>query len=147
MLAAYPHSPRGYLGEKGCEYGAHVHGKFLLLVTPLTEDCEQRFRFLASGHVETANQADNDTVQTIKDLELDHDRLVDVRKAIISETFTLLRQTAKNTSDLVRLLEVLGTNIYNPDSEGRLRAFCFVIRWVVSETLEKINKTIPGQEA
>lgn len=146
MLAAYPHTPRGYLGEKGCEYGAQVRGNLLLLITPLMADCEQHFRFLPSGHIEAAEQLDNDAVLTIQRLKLDNGRLIDIRKAVISETFTLLRQAATSKSDLVQLLERLVDTVYNPDAEGRLRPFCFVIHWVVVETLEKVNATIPGRE-
>ena len=143
MLAAYPHTP---LHEKGCGYGAQARGNSLLFITPLMEDCEQRFRFLPSGHIEAADQSDNDAMVTIHHLKLDHERLVDVRKAIISETFTLLRQTASRTSDLVLLLETLADTVYNPDASGKLRPFCFVIRWVVIDTLERIGASIPGRE-
>ena len=144
MLAAYPRSPRGYLNEKGVKYGALIRGNIILNITPLMPDCEQRFKFLADGTMEAATPEDDDAVHTIESLGLKNSRLVDIRKEIIDEIFTLLRSAANDTSGLVMSIELLVNNAYRKNSEGKLRPFCFVIHGVATDTLNRINGLIPG---
>lgn len=144
MLAAYPQSP--LKGEPGCKYGAQARGADILLVTPLMEDCERRFRFLKSGHIKATDDSDRDAVQTIESLRLDHPELVDFRKGVIDETFAIFEVKGISLSELVAVIEKLDSTIYSRDSDGRLSKACFVIKGLTSDLLKRVRKTLLGDD-
>jgi len=50
----------------------HAKGDKPLLITPLDNDCEQRFIYTITGAIVARDENDNDAIQTIKLLKLEH---------------------------------------------------------------------------
>jgi uncharacterized protein (TIGR02646 family) len=95
-------------------------------LSPLSPDCENRFKFNFDGTVKATDESDIDACSTIKTLGLD------------SEILTLLRGTAINNflgldSNPISEGEVeqLLTIIDAPNSDGELIGFCFAIKQVM----------------
>lgn len=136
LLGAFPHSPQGYKGEKGSEYGAQARKNISLVVTPLQSDCESKFRFLASGEIEAHDPFDHGATAAIRVLVLDHPRLQDIRKAVIDEAIFQVLAAVGSKDEILSHLTNLIEVIYERDIDNRLRPFCFVIRGVAIELLE-----------
>ena len=54
-----------------------------LLISPLNPDCEQQFIFTADGHIYLSNKSNIAAKTTIEKLQLDIDKLIDLRKKAI----------------------------------------------------------------
>jgi len=64
-------------------------GNEIILMTPLMEDCESKFTYTEDGQI---NHTDEDSKQTIRDLQLDIDKLNDLRNKAI-ELFIIDSET------------------------------------------------------
>lgn len=68
------------------EYGAVVKDQWwdaVLFVSPLSQSCEQRFRYLRDGGLEAAVEGDMAAGETIRRLKLDSPRLAELRRNAI----------------------------------------------------------------
>jgi uncharacterized protein (TIGR02646 family) len=94
-------------------------------VSPLREDVERRFNYDPDGSIKAA-PGDNAAESSIRILRLDHDQLVELRKAAVD--YWVL-----DDMDLtIEGAEVLSATILEIDSKGRLPAFCLVVSQVAS---------------
>ncbi|KAB2893796.1 MAG: TIGR02646 family protein [Bacteroidetes bacterium] len=132
MLAAYPgvHHPKA-------PFGAHKKGDWYdktLLISPLTRNCEQRFRFTLFGKIKAADNSDLAASETITRLGLDHESLDDLRMQAIEEA--LYRSKKKPLSD--KQLEGIIQGYCDQDTHSReLRPFCFVIQQAAEDLLKR----------
>lgn len=81
MVACFPPP-----GAPQPEYGAVVKGKWwdsTLFVSPLSQNCEQRFRYLKDGGIEPAIAGDAAACETIHRLKLDNLKLAELRRNAI----------------------------------------------------------------
>lgn len=139
MIAAYPHSPRGYLKESDCEYGAQARKDRAVHVTPLQANCTARFRFLPSGDVVPFDVDDEEAKDTIQVLVLSHSRLQELRKAVIDEAIFQRVEDLTSREEIVLYLEKLADAIVSRNTESRLHAFCFVIRSAALDLLLRVG--------
>lgn len=130
MLAAYPKED-----SPPCPYGAKRKGDWYSedFVHPLLPDCEQRFIFNLGGEIAPRDSNDVGAAETIRRLRLDHEYLSDDRKAAIEE----LLFTVKVSEAQVRRLQ---EQIMQRDSQGRFRAFCFVLEQACAEYIRRLRK-------
>jgi uncharacterized protein (TIGR02646 family) len=137
LLAAYP--GRDYQDEdtnrqnKKCPFGAHAKDDWydlLNFVSPLNNDCEQRFKFYQSGKVEATNNQDIAAQTTIEKLVLNHEQLKDLRKAAIDEV--LFPDIELDELELRRIAD----GAYSVrDEDGKFPNFCFVIEQIAKELI------------
>ena len=83
-------------GDVTYGYGAPVKGKWwddTLFVSPLSAGCEQRFRFVWSGHIHPCPSNHVGAIETIKAIALDHDTLRKLRKKRIDGDVAILFRT------------------------------------------------------
>jgi uncharacterized protein (TIGR02646 family) len=103
MVACFPRP-----GAPQPEYGAVVKGKWwdpYLFVSPLSQNCEQRFRYLKDGSVEAAVAGDMAVNQTINRLKLDNPKLAELRRqAILAAGIHPKAQNAITSQAVVRRL-------------------------------------------
>lgn len=116
-------------GNGRCPYGAIEKGNHPInqasFVSPLSEDVERRFQYLATGDV-VSDASDNAAESTIRILKLDHDELVELRRAAVAE--------AVLDSDLeLPDLRVLAAKIMELNSNGEYPEFCLAISQVASQ--------------
>lgn len=131
MLAAYPQPNL----PQDCPYGARARGSWYnstLFVHPLRENCEQRFHYRDNGKVEPTNAEDQGASETICNLNLNHPELVKWRRRAIYEAIFRLELTKAQVERLVAEMD-------RRDSDGRFRAFCFVIKQVGEKHLKRFN--------
>jgi uncharacterized protein (TIGR02646 family) len=132
LLACAPSNRPGHRPHRGkCPFGAEQKNQTQIdennFVSPLQEDVEHRFRYAADGSVA---HVDNDgaAASTITILRLDHEQLVDLRKAAIEErVFPDLEEGLSS-----EVAEDLSRAIMTPDGEGRLPEFCVAISHVAA---------------
>jgi len=124
MLACFPNSG----GDKSYGYGAPVKNsgwdeKFF--VSPCSEDCERRFKHSWKGKMSAADHSDKGAKYTINLIALDHNSLTDMRRKAIMGFFGFSPKAKALSTDEAKLLL---RKIDTPDSSGRLRPFCFVLK-------------------
>ena len=135
MLAAYPKSG-SEIGRAKCVFGAERRGSWFdeqLFVTPLQENCEQRFSFDLNGKISPANKTDDAAAKTIKMLNLDDEILIAERRAAIE---SLLFADELSLAQVQRL----GERIMEKDGKGRFRTFCFALRQACALYAERKEK-------
>lgn len=120
--------------SKKCPFGAHAKdnwyevGKF---VTPLDQDCEDRFKFYDDGKVEAQDEQDTATKETIKKLVLDHQRLIDLRKEAIKEAL-FPDDIELDISDI----RTIANGLYSQrNQDGKFSEFCFVIEQIAKQLI------------
>ena len=91
-------------------------------VSPLQNDVEQRFQYVADGSV-TSLASDGAALSTIQILELNHPQLCDLRKAAIDERVLDNELTADEA-------ELLSQSVMAIDTTGRISEFCLAIAHV-----------------
>jgi len=121
MMVAYPKDGK-------CDFGAKAREDDLLLVHPLQPDCETKFKFDIEGGI---SSIDEDSERTIKLLKLF--LLNDERKAAIGEIL-FPADVILNQEDF----QIVADRYSDPDDNGRLRKFCFVITYVAKELLNSL---------
>lgn len=93
-----------------------------LMVSPLRDDCEERFRYELDGRIRALNDADMAAGETIRRLDLDGARLRGLRKGAIEGLFELLDHDLK-PEEIDKLAQTYRTR----DPEGRYEPFCFAL--------------------
>ena len=139
MLAAYPKQLIEKDKETGkskgvnCEFGAQIRGDKELLVTPLQENCEQKFSFDEFGDIFPAHENDDAAKTTIEVLKLQHKDLIAGRKAVIDGILLADYLTeAQVRTAAERAME--------RDGENRFKQFCFVLKIACDLRLKKFRK-------
>jgi uncharacterized protein (TIGR02646 family) len=129
LLACTPSNRPGNRPQRGkCPFGAEEKDRTQVsennFVSPLQEDVEHRFRYASDGsvvHVGNDGAAEN----TIRILRLDHEQLVDLRKAAIEE-----RVLDADTGLSAHEAEDLSRTIMTADAAGKTPEFCLAISQV-----------------
>jgi uncharacterized protein (TIGR02646 family) len=117
-------------GDVSHGYGAPVKKAWWdesRFISPLSEECERRFRFVWSGHVHPNPEEHEAAKATIDSLGLDVVAICQLRKKTIDGFFGLgprTRSRPLSKEDAIRALELID----RPDSNGRLQEFCFVLK-------------------
>ena len=137
MLACYPSNRPGKRPERGkCPFGAERKDQTPIydhnFVSPLREDVEGRMRYHADGTV-TAVGDDGAATSTIDILCLDHQRLVELRRAAIEER-VLDPQPALSPEEA----RELAGSIMLADGSGRVPEFCIAISHVAAWYAERV---------
>lgn len=132
MLAAFP-------GDRTpCSFGARVKGDWYdtqLLISPLRQDCETRFRFDLLGQITSAQKDDQAAQETIKNLSLDHGSLTEMRKQAI-DTALFRQNQSLSEAQLRRVSEGYSQR----NSSQLFKPFCFVIIQAAQELLRKVER-------
>jgi uncharacterized protein (TIGR02646 family) len=107
-------------------YGAQHKGGTSIdesnFVSPLRDDVESRFHYTADGRV-SFDAGDTPAMRSIEILNLNHDKLRELRRAAIDER---IFEAPLSTADA----EELAVSIATPDSAGMLSPFCVAISQV-----------------
>jgi len=117
-------------GDFSHGYGAPVKASWWdeqRFVTPLSDECERRFRFVWSGHIHPSPDGHEGADATIKALGLDADTLRQLRKARIDGFFGFGSKTRARPLS-IKDAKTLLANIERRDSSDRLQEFCFVLK-------------------
>ncbi|WP_050525665.1 retron system putative HNH endonuclease [Pseudorhodobacter aquimaris] len=125
-------------GDSSHGYGAPVKGGWWdvdLFLSPLSDDCDRRFRFVWSGHVHP-NPVDHDVAsKTIEVLQLDSSTLRQLRKARIDGFFGFGLKT-RNRPLSIADAKIALANIEERNKDGRLQEFCFVLKQLLPKYIE-----------
>jgi uncharacterized protein (TIGR02646 family) len=127
LLAAHPGYDTGQ-----CAYGAHPKADWYddqQFISPLSPKCEKAFHFNLEGEIRAAPNCSSAQV-TIDRLQLSHPSLTEMRKQRI-DTFLY----DSNTS--LQQAQVLLEKIYDRDSKGQFRPFCFVLKQACEEYIRR----------
>ena len=100
-----------------------------LLISPLQEDCESRFRFAADGAIYPANDNDQAARETILRLGLDNDELVRRRVEAIDAVFVDMDKFEHG--EIRRLIDAF----HQRDENGRFEPFCSAITYILQDYL------------
>lgn len=126
-------------GDTSYGYGAPVKGGWWdedHFVSPLSDDCERRFRFSWSGHVYPNPDDHEGAKKTIGVLGLDNEGLRQLRKSRIDGFFGFgIRSKLKPLS--IADAQTALANIEQLDGNGRLREFCFVLKQLLPKYIEQ----------
>lgn len=148
MVACYPRPnykvepPYGAVPKKNWpDYSDQ--SQVALFVSPLSNGCESRFSFAASGKISASSPTDAAAVATIQRLRLDHEELTAYRKAAIRATlspnnkpFSLSVASAQLRLDGLRRSERSG---------AKLEQFCFVLRQALERHIERATARRDGK--
>lgn len=126
-------------GNTSYGYGAPVKAGWwdeALFVSPLSDDCERRFRFTWNGHVYPNPDDHQGAKKTIEVLGLDNNGLQQLRKSRIDGFFGFGKRTQLKPLSVAEARTVLA-NIEQLDGNGRLSEFCFVLKQLLPKYIEK----------
>jgi hypothetical protein len=129
IVAALLVSGNGRIAKKDL-FGAAHRGHARIAITPTNKSCENRFVFDEIGNIKAANPSDQDAIDTIDVLRLDHPTLTGWRKIAI-ETF-LEGITTKEDAELI--IEAINT-----PKGTQLPEYSFVIQQVIQSLMIKQN--------
>jgi uncharacterized protein (TIGR02646 family) len=118
MLYSCPEQPSGI--PKTCNQSQENKK---LPVSPLDDDCEERFLYTANGKILPKNEMDNEAEDTIRILNLNTKHLVDARKKAFDEV--LLQKQNLHPSNFCEWLN----RELNRDSENKFTPFYTVIKY------------------
>jgi hypothetical protein len=131
LIAAHPGTtaPR-------CPYGAHPKADWYdeaQFIRPLSANCETAFQFNLNGEI-TSHSAHHPAAQTtIDQLNLTHPSLTEMRQQAIQ---TLLFESEMSLTQAKNLLE----KIYDRNTKGQFRPFCFVLKQACEEYIHRIKQ-------
>ena len=98
----------------------------VLMVSPLNDDCEERFVFNAFGNIGPRNGSDAGARETIERLGLDINRLMAFRRKAIEGYLEILDTMSDED------IELLISRLWEKDNEGAFAPFCFSVVQVLS---------------
>lgn len=125
-------------GDASIGYGAPIKANWWdeqLFISPLSAECERRFRFVWSGHVHPNPEGNERATATIAALQLDADSLSKLRKARIDGFFGFGSNTRARPLSIADARKALA-NIENRDGNGRLLEFFFVLKQLLPKYIE-----------
>jgi uncharacterized protein (TIGR02646 family) len=130
LLAAYPGTDIGQ-----CAYGAHPKADWYdetEFITPLNAQCEKAFQFSLQGKI--AHHPNHPAAKTTIDrLNLAHESLAEMREQAIEGFLFESQISLKQAQDL------LG-KIYDRNTKGQFRPFCFVLKQACEEYIRRKEK-------
>ncbi len=131
LLACAPSNRPGKRPQRGkCPFGAEEKDQTRVsdsnFVSPVRDDVEDRFRYVVDGSV-TYPGDDGAAESTIRILRLNHEQLVDLRRAAIEERVLNLEPGLSAEE-----AEQLSASIMRADAAGRLPEFCLAISHVAA---------------
>ena len=129
-------------GDTSHGYGApSKHGWWdeALFVSPLSKDCERKFKFAWSGHVRPNPDDHQGAKKTIDILGLDEEKLRQIRKSCINGFFGFGLRTQSRPLSIDDAKKLLA-NIEKFDGKGRLREFCFVLKQLLPKYIANGTK-------
>jgi uncharacterized protein (TIGR02646 family) len=137
LLACFPQEGM----NRKCRYGAQLKDDWWAnngvdFVSPLRQDCEQRFCFDLDGEIHPVYNY-QPAVETIRILRLDHKSLTEDRKRVIRE-FVLGESgsDAPSQTQASRLIQA----ICERGVDGHFREFCVAIRDALKEYIKTLRK-------
>lgn len=128
-------------GDTSHGYGAPVKASWWderQFISPLSDDCERRFRFVWSGHVHPNPDNHEGATLTIKELGLDSESLRKLRKARIDGFFGFGLRTRMRPLSVENAKRALA-NLAHRDADGRFQEFCFVLRQLLPKYIEQME--------
>jgi uncharacterized protein (TIGR02646 family) len=127
LLACFPEDG----GDVSHGFGAPVKGGWWVeaqFVSPLSKDCDRRFQYTWSGKMKPAVATDTAAEKTIDQIGLDCEGLQKLRVRAIRGFFGFSPKSKPlSLVDAEKLL----AKIDSPDNEGKLRPFCFVLKYLL----------------
>jgi uncharacterized protein (TIGR02646 family) len=126
-------------GDKSHGYGAPVKGGWWnepLFISPLSEDCERRFRFVWSGNIHPVPEDHEGAKKTIEILGLDKKELCKLRKARI-DGFLGFGARSRSKPLSIADARIALEHIDRLDGNGRLQEFCFVLKQLLPKYIKK----------
>ncbi|MBU5635906.1 TIGR02646 family protein [Geomonas sp. Red69] len=126
-------------GDTAFGYGAPVKAGWwneALFVSPLSEECERRFRFTWSGHVYPNPGDHQGATETIKILGLDKEGLRQLRKSRIDGFFGFGARTRAKPLSIADARTALA-RVDEFNGNGRLQEFCFVLKQLLPKFIEQ----------
>lgn len=138
LLVCTPSNRPGHRPRRGqCPFGAEAKDQTRIyeninFVSPLREDVEHRFRYAVDGSV-THMDNDGAAASTIGILRLNHEQLVDLRKAAIEERVLDVEMSAEEASTLSEMIMVGGPM-------GRVPEFCLAISHAAAWYANNVSK-------
>lgn len=126
-------------GNTAFGYGAPIKGGWWdeeRFVSPLSEDCDRRFRFTWSGHIYPCPDDHEGAKKTIDVIALDNEDLRKLRKARIDGFFGFGARTRSKPLSISDAKTAL-RNIYQLDGNGCLKEFCFVLKQLLPKYIEQ----------
>jgi uncharacterized protein (TIGR02646 family) len=127
LFAAYPGSDFGQ-----CGYGAHPKSDWYdedQLISPLSAQCEQAFQFNQYGKI-TAHPHHPSAKTTIEQLKLDNQSLAEMRAQAIDEFLFESKISVRKAQDFLK-------KIYDRNTKGQFRPFCFVLKQACEEYIRR----------
>jgi uncharacterized protein (TIGR02646 family) len=119
LVACYPLNGHPGYGAKQKDNWPSTQEEAALFVSPLSNDCESRFSFSASGRISASNPADSAALETIRRLKLDH---------------STLQKFRREASDPIKLLSIKAARNRLADlgrETALLTPFCFAVKQVL----------------
>lgn len=141
MLACWPRPNCGFDPEFGARRKDNwpAPGQAASFVSPLRRDCSTRFTFDHRGKVSCSDE-DAAATETIRELGLDHARLVELRRQSVNGA---LAPGGKPITlrEAIKLLARLDNEVQQLDSGAsvNLMEFCFVIRPALEREIRKLR--------
>jgi uncharacterized protein (TIGR02646 family) len=126
-------------GDKSFGYGAPLKDGWWnenLFISPLSEDCERRFKFTWSGHVRPNPEEHQGAKETINILGLENDGLRQLRKSRIDGFFGFGSRTRSKPLSVGEARTALA-NIDQFNGNGRLPEFCFVLKQLLPKYIAR----------
>lgn len=128
LVAAYPKDEQREIG-----FGAKKRNNWYdktLFITPLDPRCEQLFKYRLSGKVERNRTHKAAAEIMIEKFQLNHSTLKEKRaKAIKQALYKSFPNKTKSKAHLQRIVD----SYDQPNAEGKLKQFCFVITQAAAE--------------
>lgn len=131
-------------GDVSHGYGAPIKASWWdkqLFISPLSVDCERRFRFVWSGRVHANPGGQGCATTTIDVLKLDAASLRQLRKARIDGFFGFGPKTRTRQLSLADARTALA-NVERRDNNGRLPEFCFVLKQLLPKYIEQAGEQV-----
>jgi uncharacterized protein (TIGR02646 family) len=125
-------------GDKSLGYGAPMKGGWWdesKFISPLSDDCERRFKFAWSGRIHPHPIDHEAAIETISLLGLNNKKLQLLRKARIDGFFGFGKQTQSKPLSIADAK----TALLHVDkfSHGKLTEFCFVLKQLLPKYINK----------
>ncbi len=130
LLAAHPGPNSGQ-----CAYGAHPKADWYHddhFISPLNPQCETAFKFNTKGELQ-ATSSDIAIKTTIEQLNLTDESLTELRKQAIETLLFDSEISLKKAQDLLQ-------KIYDRNSKGQFRPFCFVLKQACEQYIQRKEK-------
>ncbi len=137
LVACYPRAGMA----KNCRYGAQQKADWwendgVDFVSPLNQNCEERFRFDLEGNIEGVRKH-RSAVKTIQVLRLDQQTLTEERRRVVQELIygksgSSPLSPAKTARSIQRICET--------DADGHFREYCIAIRDALHEHSRILKK-------